>query len=216
MRSLLARCLLLVLALSPLACSAADTSKYEEGKHYRRVREVQAPVDAKRITVEEFFWYGCPHCYEFDPKISAWVKARPADVDFRRVPNTLGRPEGVLHAKAFYAAETLNVLDKMHGVLFDSIHKNNQPLGNEALIGAAFNRATGIMPDVVIGTLKGFAVDAQFRRSEQLSRDYGITSVPVLVIGGKYTTSATMAGGYDAMLKVTDYLVAKVRKERGK
>jgi thiol:disulfide interchange protein DsbA len=211
-----ARCLFVLFALTPFACSAAETAQYEEGKHYKRVREVQAPADAKRISVEEFFWYGCPHCYAFDPIIGAWVKSKAADVDFARVPSTLGRPDGILHAKAFYTAESLNLLDKMHSALFAGIHQHNQPLNTEAQIASVFNRNAGVMPDVVLGTLKGFAVDARYRRSEQLARNYGVTSVPVLVIGGKYTTSATMAGGYEDMLKVTDFLVAKIRKERGK
>ncbi|AXQ31418.1 thiol:disulfide interchange protein DsbA/DsbL [Solimonas sp. K1W22B-7] len=202
------------LAMTALACSAQEPS-YADGKQFKQVREVQAPADKKRILVEEFFWYGCPHCYALDPAISAWAKAKPADVDFVRVPNTLGRPAGVMHAKAFYTAESLNVLDKMHPALFDAIHKENIPLDKEEQIAAVFNRTTGLMPDLFANSFKGFAVDARFRKSEQLSKDYGITSVPVVVVGGKYMTSASMAGSNEGMLKVVNFLVAKVRKERG-
>jgi len=212
----LARCLLALSALTmTFACSAQDAAKYEEGKQYRKVREAIAPADVKRVGVEEFFWYGCPHCYALDPAIAAWAKAKPADVDFVRVPNTLGRPEGALHAKAFYTADSLNMLDKLHPALFDAIHKHNIPLSTEAQIAEVFNRNAGLMPDVFAGTFNGFAVDSRFRRSEQLSKTYGITSVPVVVVGGKYSTSAQMAGGNEQMLKVVDFLVAKVRKERG-
>lgn len=212
----LARCLLAIAALTTtFACSAQSAAQYEEGKQYRKVREAIAPADAKRISVEEFFWYGCPHCYALDPVIGAWAKGKPADVDFVRVPNTLGRPEGALHAKAFYTAEVLNVFDKMHPALFDAIHKQNMLLNNEAQIANVFNRTTGLMPDLFASTFKGFTVDARFRKSEQLSKTYGIASVPVVVVGGKYSTSASMAGGNEQMLKVVDFLVAKVRKERG-
>lgn len=203
------------LALTAFACSAQAPAQYEDGKQYKQVREVQKPADPKRIAVEEFFWYGCPHCYALDPAISAWAKGKPADVEFTRVPNTLGRPQGVLHAKAYYTAESLNVLDKMHPALFDAIHKQNLPLDSEAQIANVFNRTIGLMPDIFGNSFKGFAVDARFRKSEQLSKDYGITSVPVVVVGGKYSTSAQMAGGNDAMLKVVDFLIGKVRKERG-
>lgn len=212
----LARCLSATfLALTAFACSAQDAAPYADGKEYKKVREVQAAADPKRVLVEEFFWYGCPHCYALDPLIGAWAKARPADVDFNRVPNTLGRPEGALHAKALYTAEALNILDKMHPALFEAIHKQNQLLNTEGQIAAVFNRTTGLMPDVFGSTFKGFAVDARFRKSEQLSKGYGITSVPVVVVGGKYYTSASMAGSNDAMLKVVDFLISKVRKERG-
>ena len=202
------------LALTALACSAQD-AQYTEGKQYKKVREIQQPADKKRILVEEFFWYGCPHCYALDPEIHKWSTTKPADVDFVRVPNPLGRAVGALHAKAYYTAESLNALDKMHPALFDAIHKGGQQLDNEAQIAAVFNRTLGLMPDLFSNTFKGFAVDARFRKSEQLSKDYGITSVPVVVVGGKYMTSAAMAGSYDTMLKVVDSLVVKVRKERG-
>ncbi|HSW15142.1 MAG TPA: thiol:disulfide interchange protein DsbA/DsbL [Solimonas sp.] len=203
-----------LLALSAFACSAQD-AQYTAGKEYKKVREMLAPADAKRISVEEFFWYGCPHCYALDPVISAWARKLPADADFTRVPNTLGRAEGVLHAKAFYTAQALNVFDKLHPALFAAIHQQNMMLNDEAQIAGVFNRSTGLMPDVFGSTFNGFAVDAKYRKSEQLSKSYGVTSVPVVVVGGKYMTSASMAGSNENLLKVVDFLVTKVRKERG-
>ena len=107
MRSMVRGASAAFLALFAIACSAQDAATFTEGKEYKKVREVQAPADPKRIEVAEFFWYGCPHCYAFDPTIEAWSKKRAGDVDFVRVPSTLGRKEGVMHAKAFYAAEAL-------------------------------------------------------------------------------------------------------------
>ncbi|SFF24592.1 thiol:disulfide interchange protein DsbA [Fontimonas thermophila] len=202
-------------SLLAFACSAGDSQgTFTEGKDYKRVREVQAPADPKRIEVNEFFWYGCPHCYAFDPAIEAWAKTRPGDVDFVRVPTTLGRPEGRLHAKAFYTAEILNALDAMHPALFDTLHKQHQPLNGEAQIQALFNRTTGVLPDVFSATFNGFAVDARVRKAEQLAMSYGITSVPTLVVGGTYVTSPAMAHGFTEATRVLDFLIDKVRKER--
>lgn len=201
-------------ALFAFACSAQDGAGLTEGKEYKKVREVQAPVDPKRIEVAEFFWYGCPHCYAFDPTIEAWAKKRAGDVDFVRVPSTLGRKEGVIHAKAFYTAEALNVGEKMHKPLFDAIQKDHIPLTAEDQLQMVFNKTTGIMPDVFSATFKGFAVDSRVRKAEQLAMSYGITSVPTVVVGGKYITSAAMAGGFEQATKAIDFLVDKVRKER--
>lgn len=204
------------LSLLTFACSAQEgASQYQSGKQYKPVREAQKPADAKRIEVAEFFWYGCPHCYAFDPFVDKWIKTKPADVDFLRYPSTLGRAEGQLHARAFYTAEALNVFPKMHPALFAAIHDRQQQLGNEAQIAALFNRETGILPEVFTGTFKGFAVDSRARRAEQLAVAYGLTSVPIVVVGGKYATSPAMAGGYDQALAVINFLVDKVRKERG-
>jgi len=204
------------LSLLTFACSAQDgAAQFQAGKQYKTVREVQKPADPKRIEVAEFFWYGCSHCYAFDPTVEKWVKTKPADVDFVRYPSTLGRPEGKLHARAFYTAEALNVSPVMHQAMFVAIHQQHQPLNAEAQIAAVFNRETGILPDVFSSTFKGFAVDSRARRAEQLALSYGLTSVPVIVVGGKYTTSAAMAGGFEEAFAVTNFLIEKVRKERG-
>lgn len=215
MRGLL-RALVASLALLSLACSAQDAgAKYEEGKHYKPVKTAAKQADPKRITVEEFFWYGCQHCFHFESEINAWKARKPADVDFIRVPASLGRPEGIAHQKAFYAAEALNVADKIHTPLFNGIHEKRQPLFTQDALAAFFNAQVGVLPDVFNSTFTGFAVDSRVRRAEMLAKDYQILSVPTVVVGGKYQTGAQMAGGsFAEMTKVIDFLVEKVRKER--
>ncbi len=214
LRGLAAACLTLV----TFACSAAGT-EFKEGEQYKLVREAQKPSDPKRILVEEVFWYGCQHCYHFDPYIEAWKKTKAGDVDFVRLPSSLGRAEGVLHQKAFYTAQSLNVGDKIHKPLFDGIHEqHNTALFTEDGIGQLFYRQAGIAPEAFKGTFEGFAVDSQVRRADALMRGYGIASVPALIVGGKYTTNAGMIGkgGFEDMIKCLDVLIEKVRQERKK
>jgi protein dithiol oxidoreductase (disulfide-forming) len=205
-----------LLGFFAVACSAQQdaAAKFEEGKHYKKVRMVQTPPDPKRIEVAEFFLYSCPHCYAFDPTIKAWAQTRPGDADFVRYPVTFGREIGRVHARAFYAAEALNVGEPMHAALFHTIHEQNIPVSNDAQVQGVFDRTTGVMPDVLTATLKSFAVDARVRKAEQLAMDFGVTSVPTMVIGGKYTTSAAMAGSFDDTVAIINFLIDKVRKER--
>jgi thiol:disulfide interchange protein DsbA len=205
-----------LLSLFSLACSAQNAAApYEEGKHFKTVKEIAKPADPKRIAVEEFFWYGCQHCFHFEPDIAGWAKKKPADVDFIRVPSSLGRPEGVVHQKAYYTAEALGVTEKIHKPLFDAIHEKHQPLGTQSSLADFFNAQVGVLPDVFNSTFTGFTVDSRVRRADQLAKDYMIFSVPTVVVGGKYQTTAQMAGGtFPEMIKVIDYLVEKVRKER--
>ena len=212
----LTRLMVLSLSLFSFACSAQDASaKFEEGKQFKQVKSIAKPVDAKRITVEEFFWYGCQHCFHFEPDISAWVaKRKPADVDFIQVPASLGRPEGMLHQKAFYSAEALGVSKQIHTALFEGIHEKRQPLFTQDALAGLFNAQSGVLPDVFASTFTGFAVDSRVRRAEALARDYQIFSVPSVVVGGKYQTNSTMAGSFPEVLKVVDFLIEKVRKER--
>jgi len=208
------RGLLLALALTPLACSAKGAGDYSEGKEYKKVREVVAPADLKKVTVEEFFWYGCPHCYHSDSTIEAWNAKKPADVDFQRVPNTLGSPVGELHMRAFYIAEALGVSDKIHQPMFAAIHEKHQPLNTPDAVRALFSSAAGVKPEDFDRTTSSFVVDSRMRRAQQLAMSYGITSVPTLVVGGKYTTSATMAGTPEKAMAVVDFLIEKIKKER--
>jgi thiol:disulfide interchange protein DsbA len=208
------RGLLVALALSPLACSAEAPANFSEGKEYAKVREAVPAADSKKVTVEEFFWYGCPHCYHADPAIESWKAKKAADVDFQRVPNTLGNPVGELHMRAFYIAEALGVSDKIHKPFFDAIHEKHLQLNTLESVKSFFVAEAGIKPDDFDKATSSFLVDSRMRRAQQLSMSYGITSVPTLVVGGKYTTSATMAGSPEKAMVVVDFLVDKIRKER--
>jgi thiol:disulfide interchange protein DsbA len=214
MRTLI-RGVLAALALSAFACSAQEpAAQYELGKQYNKVRQSEAPTDAKRILVQEFFWYGCPHCYALDPQIEAWKKTKPADADFVRVPNSLGRPQGIIHSKTFYTEEVLNVYDKMHKQIFDGIHQERIPLDTQAQMQQFFTDRLGMMPDVFNNTFTGFTVDARVRRAEELAQKYAVSSVPTIVVGGVYYTNSTMAGDFPKLLAVVNFLIDKVRKER--
>jgi thiol:disulfide interchange protein DsbA len=195
------------LSLFAVACHASDA--YSEGKNYRQVGTPQKPTDPKRITVEEFFWYGCPHCYHIEPEVEAWLKTRGADVDFVRIPNTLGRPIGELHERAFYIADTLGILDKTHKPLFDAIHGQGFPMSTLESIRDLYVEKAGITPAQFDGIAHSFVVDSSMRRADDLAMTYGITGTPTFVVGGKYAVDAQ-----DGVLKVVDFVIAKVRKER--
>ncbi len=211
---LLTRLLIGLTVLLPMACSAAAPADYKEGTQYGKVRAEQAPADPKRITVEEFFWYGCPHCFHLDSFVEAWRPTKAGDVDFSRVPNSLGRDEGIVHDKTFYTAEVLGLSDKIHKPLFSAIHEQHQQLFTQASIQSFFTSVTGVMPDVFNNTFNGFAVGMKVNRAEGLAKAYGVASVPTIVVGGKYYTNVAMAGGPAQTFKVVDFLVAKVRAER--
>lgn len=203
--------LLALTAVFASACSAASepAAPYKLGEQYKEVRNAAKPADPKRITVEEFFWYGCPHCFHLDPDLTAWLAKKPADVDFSRVPNTLGRPEGEIHARAFYIAQTLGIGDKIHKPLFDAIQVQHLPMSSLESIRALFVEVAGIKPGDFDQVANSFMVDGRLRQAEQLAKDYGITSVPTIVVGGQY-----LVGGQVDQMKVVDFVVDKVRKER--
>lgn len=212
MRMLKPGLLLAVLSLFTVACSSSASSTYTLDKNYRQVPVPQTPENPKRITVEEFFWYGCPHCYHLEPELNKWLEHKPADVDFVRVPDTLGHPIGELHERAFYIAKSLGILDKTHEALFDAIHqpKAGAPAMNSLEnIRDLYVQVAGIKPADFDSIANTFVVEGDMRRADDLSIAYGVTGTPTIVVGGKYAVDAQ-----DGMLKVVDFVIDKVRKER--
>jgi len=183
----------------------------KDGVKYQTIANPQPTADAGTIEVLELFWYGCPHCYQVEPEIEAWLKTKPEDVTFVRMPAVLG-PTWELGARAFYTAELLDVTDKIHTPLFERLHKEKKPLRSAADIKAFFVKR-GVSAEDFDKTFNSFAVITKTNRAKQARDIYGITGVPTLVVNGKYRTTAKLAGGNKEMLEVVDVLVEQERNE---
>jgi thiol:disulfide interchange protein DsbA len=213
----LPRALLALSVLLPLAssCSAAE-EEFQAGKHYFPTQHAKPTEDPSKIEVTEVFWYGCPHCYAFESLLDKWVEKKPADVNFVRMPSSLGRPIGIVHSKAFYAAQMLGIVDRIHLPLFEAIHKQNKPMGTPEELRALFVSAGGVKAEDFDGAFSGFAVDSKVRIAEQELRDLGVSGTPAMLVERKWIVSASTAGSNEKMLKVVDFLVQKARDERKK
>lgn len=196
----------LLCTLLLLGAAFARAEDLVEGRHYERIAPPQ-PTEAAdgKVEVVEVFWYGCPHCYDFEPYVNEWVRNARAEVAFRRVP-AIFRRNWVPHARAFYAAEELGVLERLHPAIFEAIHERHQRLLDAEEIGALFE-AHGVSRADFDRAWSSFAVEAKVRQAMALTRGYGITGVPTMVIGGKYRSTGSLAGGYPELLKIVDRLV---------
>ena len=199
---------LLLLLLFPLLAQAAS---FEEGRNYQRIVPAQ-PTEAKpgKIEVVELFWYGCPHCYRFQPYMERWLKDKPADVEYRRMPAILGENWALL-AKAFYTAEALGVADRIHRPLFDAIHAQKRRMDNEARIRDFFVEQ-GVSKGDFDKTFNSFWVDTKVRGAREMSRRYQAQATPSVVINGKYILNPDNSdGNFNTMIKIMDYLIDKER-----
>ncbi|MFM9834983.1 MAG: thiol:disulfide interchange protein DsbA/DsbL [Methylophilaceae bacterium] len=190
----------------------ADAPK--TGTDFDAVAQPISTDNASKIEVMEVFWYGCPHCYHMEPVLNAWVKKLPADVYFKRVPG-LPRVEWAPMAKAYYALETLGLTDKLHGALFEAIHKDKtvNPMDEKAAIDWIANKS-GMDHLKVEQAFKSFTMNTNLNRAAMVFRNSGATGVPSLIIDGKYITSSTMAGSNEQALKVADYIIENIRKDK--
>ena len=185
--------------------TAAGLVQAQQG--YETLQSPQRTADPERVEVLEFFWYGCPHCFQFEPHISEWSKTKPDNVDFITVAPPLN-PAWKVHSQAFYAALVLGVLDKFHEPMFNAIHKDKKAMRKPKDI-AKLAESLGLDGDEFEKTMKSFAVDAKIRQSMQKAKDVGISAVPTVIINGKYRTSGTIAGSYPQLIDVLNRLVAQ-------
>lgn len=192
------------------ATVAAAASAPVEGKDYVAVPLPQATGAAGKVEVTEFFWYGCPHCFALEPKLQAWVARLPKDVQFRRVPAVLAAHWQPM-AKSFYALEATGI--DLHSKMFNAIHVEKLNLNDEQTFLQWVGKQ-GADSAKVGDAYRSFGVNSKLQAARQMNVNYGLSSVPSLVVGGKYLTSPSMAGGADQMFQVVDYLVEQARRGR--
>lgn len=202
---------LCTLALLPSLALAAPT--YKEKIHYERVLPAQpTTTDGDKVEVVEMFWYGCPHCNNLEPYVNRWLKNKPKNVVFVRIPAVF-RPSWELHARAFYTAQILGVLDKTHSAMFAAIHQQKRRMNTEEAIQKFFAEQ-GVSKKDFDRVFHSFAVEAKVRRAKDMSQRYGIDGVPALIVNGKYRTGARLAGGPANIFRVVNFLVEKESKNK--
>lgn len=201
-------CAALLLPLS--ACQADSEATYVAGTHYEVLPQAVPTADPTRIEVAEVFWYGCSHCYAFEPFLEPWKAALADDVAFVGVP-AIWAPEMKLHAKAYYTAKALKVLDKLHIPIFEAMNLKKLKLASEAAITELFI-AQGVSAKNFSKVFNSWGVAQQVKQAEAKQRGYRTQGTPELVVNGKYRISGRLAGGHEGMLKVAAFLIELERQ----
>ena len=208
-----------LLATTPLAGSALAQGGPIEGRQYTVLDQPLATPPGK-IEVVEFFWYGCPHCYAFEPLIEAWSKQLPADVVFRKA-HVAFRANVKLHQRMFYALEALGKEAAVRPAIFKAMHEQGQSL-DDAKSQAKFLSALGVDPAKYQDAYNSFGVQTKCTQAEKLSDGYRIDGVPSLGIGGRFLTSPSMVGAGQRLpehelgqraLQVADFLIQRARRK---
>ncbi len=190
----------------------AEGVAFEEGTHYDLISPAIRTADPEKIEVTEFFWYGCGHCFNFEPMLAQWKKTLPEDVHFQPAP-AMWNPTMELHAKAFYAAEALGVGETMHPALFRALNVDRKRLASEADLAELF-AANGVAAEDFTKAFNSFGVSSQVRQANSRARTAKVTGTPSMMVDGKYFISARKAGNQANMLKLAEFLIEKERAAR--
>src|SRR5262245_24791018 len=148
---------------SLLGMSAAQAEDIEAGKQYV---ELNSPVPVSvpgKIEVVELFWYGCPHCYQFEPTLNPWAEKLPEDVNFVRIPAMFGGLWNV-HGQLFITLESMKVEHQVHKAVFDAIHKEGKKLATPEEM-AEFLATQGVDKDAFLKAYNSFAVKSQMEKA---------------------------------------------------
>lgn len=195
--------------------------KWVAGTNYTVLSPAQ-PTDAApgKVEVVEMFWYGCPHCYAFDPVLEAWRKHKASYIQFVRVP-VMWADIHRAHARLFYTLQALGKLDQLHTKVFDEIHQK----GDELYVSGdpqatledevKFAEANGISRAAFIAAYNSFGVQADLQKADDLGRRYRIDAVPTIVIDGKYESNVGMAGDENKLIDLINDLAASEKHGAG-
>ncbi len=187
--------------------------EYLEGKEYVLLEQQVRTAEPSKIEVAEVFAYSCGFCFEFESQLQAWEKKQAADVYLAQT-HAMWNPQMEPLVRGYYTSIALQVKDKTHMAVFKAMHlEHKQILTAEQW--ADFFAVYGVDKAKALSTFNSFGVTSQIKQAEARARGYKVTSTPEMVVDGKYRVSSRLAGGHAEMLKVVDFLVAKVRAERG-
>ncbi|MGQ3053127.1 MAG: thiol:disulfide interchange protein DsbA/DsbL [Roseateles sp.] len=190
-----------------------------EGRHYLALKPPLASTPGK-IEVIEFFWYGCPHCYVFEPAIEAWAKQLPADVVFRKA-HVAFRANVKIHQRMFYALEAMGKEAATRPAIFNAMHQQGQTL-DDTKSQAKFLSALGVDPAKYQEAYNSFGVVTKCQQAEKLSEAYRIDGVPSIGVAGRFLTSPSQSSGGQRLpehelgqraLQVTDFLIQRARNK---
>ena len=191
--------------------ATSHAQNFKEGDDYVTLQGDATILPDGRVEVIEFFWFGCPTCFRFEPVLHGWQK--PDTINFVTVPGILNR-SSEFHAHAYYAMELLNLQGQLMTPFYDELHVKRNRINTVEDFEAWANTQPDVDAAKLAGTVNSFAARTKVAQADVLANKYGITGVPTLVVGGKYRTSPAMADSFARALQVVEYLVAKVLAEQ--
>ena len=199
-------CLLLA---SLILLSQAWAADPVEGQDYQLIDPPAATHSGDRIEVVEVFGYSCPHCAHFAPLMAQWKARQPEDVKVEYMAAAFG---GIweVYARIFYTADTMGVGEDVHQALFKALHEDHRPINSIEDI-ADFYAEHGVDKAQFMSTLESFPVDSKLADARARAVAMGVEATPTMVVAGKYRVTAPRDGGFQRMLEITDFLVAKER-----
>lgn len=192
--------------------AAAGAAPLQRGVHYELIDPPQPVEVPGKIEVIEFFSYGCPHCYHFEPSINPWIKKLPKDVNFLRVPLAAG--QWAVTAKLFYTLDALGVEDKLHSDVFTAIHADKSLSGTDEAEMPGWASKKGLDQKKFTDIYKSFAIQTKVQQAMQKIASHKVDGVPAIVVDGRYLVLKNSIKNWDDLLVLTDQVIEMARANK--
>jgi len=163
------------------------------------------------VIIYEFFWYGCPHCFNLEPTMDRIEADLKKGAKIVKVPVAL-RDSWMPHAKLYYALKQMNKIDDVHNQIFEEIHLEDNRLNTEESMVEFLGKA-GIDTKLFLEKYNSYGTEARIKKSSNLARKFQINSVPTIVVNGKYLTSGSYVSSYDELYSVVNLLVEREKND---
>jgi thiol:disulfide interchange protein DsbA len=201
--------LLFIFGLSNVS---AQEPQFIEGGHYELLNEVQPVQTGEKIEVVELFWYRCPHCFRLEPYIIEWKENIPENAEYVPIPALL-TAKWEFDARVYYTFDALGVADELHAKYFQAIHRESRKIDSVEKL-ADWAAENGVDRQSIIDTFGSFAVENKLNFANVMTRKYGISGVPSIIVDGRYRTTVTLAGSHEKLIEVINFLIQKATEAR--
>ena len=216
----IARSIVSTLMLGCLAVAAtAQQPQVKTDLPYRVIEPALPPLSGAlgdsardRIEVIQFFYYGCPHCFDMQPILDDWLAKKPADVEFRYVP-ALRDDKWLVLTRAAFALEILGADRRLRRPIYDVINFDGAVLTDPAKF-ADWAARNGVDRARFMAVYESAEVTTRVEAARKATNDYGVRATPTFVVAGKYSFSSGQAGSHYEAIRLLNQFVDLARRER--
>jgi thiol:disulfide interchange protein DsbA len=184
------------------------------GRPYQVLAPAQPVATVDQVEVIEFFWYGCPYCFELQPLLEAWLRQKPADTTFRRIP-AVRSEKWEPYVRIFYALEELGELERLHQKVYEARHVNGLALSQPEVV-TQWAMRHGVERERWLAAYTSSRVDQGVESARESTSRYQVPGTPSFVVDGRYLTSGVLAGSVPGLIPVLDELIRLARADRAR
>lgn len=185
----------------------AQAREYKPGVDY----EIKETKLTEKPEIREFFSFFCPHCYEVEQMFTPLNKefVNKAEVVYNPVWQ-IGGELGKRTQSAYAVAQKLGKENEIRALLFKRIKQTEGHLQANDDFAYIFD-IVGVNAKSYRDELKTAEVKTLISNYNQKISDYGLNSVPQIIVNGKYLINLSNVQDQNDYKNLVSYLLSKDR-----